>query len=567
MATYGIDLGTTYSCIFTIDQNGNPKLIKNMDENSDTLASAVYFESPTSIVVGENAKASAEEEPDRVVQFIKREIGKPEGFTRNFDGKDYSPTEISSLILKQLKAYAEAQGEEVRDVVITVPAYFGLEERNATREAGILAGLNVLNLINEPTAAALSYCARQFQEEKTVLVYDLGGGTFDVTLVKMEMVPNEHGEEVQRVKVIATGGNDLLGGKDWDDALYEKIVQACYDEYGISADDLSPETKQMIRSKVETAKKKLSHTQNTRVAVNVNDEGIIRVPITREDFEAMTSDKVAQTMNYVEDVLNKAGNPEIDTVLLVGGSTFMPMIREAVHNRFPGKVQLEDPNLAVAKGAALFANMLVEDIQELIDKKIISGELDSDTTFEDFAKKVEEETVSQGGQFSYSSLANALGTKPPIDETTSTSFGPGILSQDDQYVIDNIIKMGETIPATVTKTYYTVADNQKMVVLSAYEDRSMADTVIPKEDSEGNPLAYNPADQAKLLGQAQMFLPPNTKRGTPIEVTFVVETMGLYMRAINLDTGETVEANIKFNSDIDMDNSAVHSVDVSSGEL
>ena len=214
MSTFGIDLGTTYSCIATLDRNGNPEVIRNQIDASDTLASAVFFESADNVIIGNGAKDMVETDGDRVVQFVKREIGKPNARTYEFDGKTYTPVEISALILRRLKQMAEEQGHTVDDVVITCPAYFGFEEKNATKQAGQLAGMNVLNIINEPTAAALSYCARQFQEERTIMVYDLGGGTFDVTIVKMSMVTRPDGSEGQKVVVVATGGNDLLGGKD-----------------------------------------------------------------------------------------------------------------------------------------------------------------------------------------------------------------------------------------------------------------------------------------------------------------------------------------------------------------
>ena len=242
MSTYGIDLGTTYSCIAALDRNGNPEVVRNQTDASDTLASAVFFESADNVVIGNSAKDMVETDGERVVQFVKREIGKPNAQTYEFDGKTYTPVEISALILGRLKQMVEEQGGTVEDVVITCPAYFGLEERNATKEAGKLAGMNVLNLINEPTAAALSYCARQFQEERTILVYDLGGGTFDVTIVKMSLVTNAEGNEVQKVAVVATGGNDLLGGKDWDDKLFDFIMQACCDDNALTPDEINAET-------------------------------------------------------------------------------------------------------------------------------------------------------------------------------------------------------------------------------------------------------------------------------------------------------------------------------------
>ena len=357
MSTYGIDLGTTYSCIARLDQNGNPEVVRNNEDNSNTLASVVFFENENNVIVGQAAKENIETDGDRVVQFVKREIGKAASRTYTFDGKTYTPVEISALILTRLKNIVESQGGTIDNVVITVPAYFGLEERSATKQAGELAGLNVLSLINEPTAAALSYCARQFQEDRTILVYDLGGGTFDVTVVKMSMTPNDQGGDVQKITVLATGGDDRLGGKDWDDKLFNYILSACCDENGLTQDDIEAETRQDIRSKVEEAKRKLSQKESTKVRIDVNGSRT-EVVVTRKDFERLTADKVAQTMNFVDSTLAKVPDAVIDTVLLVGGSTYMPMIKNAVEEKFPGKVQQHDPDQAVAKGAAIYASML-----------------------------------------------------------------------------------------------------------------------------------------------------------------------------------------------------------------
>ena len=297
MSTYGIDLGTTYSCIAHLDANGNPEVIRNNEDDSNTVASVVFFENENNVVVGQAAKENVETDGDRVVQFVKREIGKRDTRTYEFDGKTYTPVEISALILTRLKNLVEAQGGTIDDVVITVPAYFGLEERSATRQAGELAGLNVLSLINEPTAAALSYCARQFQEDRTILVYDLGGGTFDVTVVKMSVTQNSAGRDVQKITVLATGGDDRLGGKDWDDRLYAHILRACCDENGLTPEDVEAETRQDIRSKVEEAKRKLSKKQAAKVRIDVNGSRT-EITIKRTDFEQMTSDIVAKTMRH-----------------------------------------------------------------------------------------------------------------------------------------------------------------------------------------------------------------------------------------------------------------------------
>lgn len=554
MSTYGIDLGTTYSCIATLDRNGNPEVVRNQADASDTLASAVFFESADNVVIGNSAKDMVETDGERVVQFVKREIGKPNARTYEFDGKTYTPVEISALILGRLKQMVEEQGGSVDDVVITCPAYFGLEERNATKKAGELAGMNVLNLINEPTAAALSYCARQFQEERTILVYDLGGGTFDVTIVKMSLVMNADGNEVQKVTVITTGGNDELGGKDWDDKLFDHILQVCCDENGLTPDEIDVETRQLIRSRVETTKKKLSNAETAKVKINVNG-AVTTINISREEFENLTSDKVAQTMTYVEDTLQKAGNIEIDTVLLVGGSTFMPMIRNAVEARFPGKVQIEDPDRAVAKGAAICASMLVEEAEGSVPVPIptpISGGNDSG---DDDTTENTEPRVSHSG--------SGLSTSFVVEDQTPRSFGPGVLNEVGEYIIDNIIKMGEIMPATALKTYFTAADNMEKIVLRAFENMSQDDSLTPCVNNMGEPQQTDPAQNVKLLGELEMLLPPNTKKGSPIEVTFQVDAVGVYVKAVNLSTGEIVETTLRMESDVDTAKSAVNQMSIS----
>lgn len=548
MGTYGIDLGTTYSCIASLDHNGNPEVIRNQVDASDTLASAVFFESADNVVIGNSAKEMVETDGERVVQFVKREIGKPNARTYEFDGKTYTSVEISALILGRLKQMVEEQGGFVDDVVITCPAYFGLEERNATKKAGELAGMNVLNLINEPTAAALSYCARQFQEERTILVYDLGGGTFDVTIVKMSLVMNADGNEVQKVTVITTGGNDELGGKDWDDKLFDYILQVCCDENGLMPDEIDIETRQLIRSRVETTKKKLSDVESAKVKISVN-HAMTTINISRQEFENLTSDKVAQTMTYVEDTLQRAGNIEIDTVLLVGGSTFMPMIRNAVEARFPGKVQIEDPDRAVAKGAAICASMLVEEVEDGAEASVGSNGFQEEWT---------EATRSQATH-----AGSGLSTNFVVEDQTPRSFGPGVLNEDSDYIIDNIIKMGEIMPAIAVKTYYTAADNMTKIVLRAFENMSQEDNITPCVTNMGEPQPTDPAHNVKLLGELEMLLPPNTRKGSPIEVTFQVDAVGVYVKAVNLSTGEIVETTLRMESDIDAATSAVNQVNIS----
>ncbi len=542
MSTYGIDLGTTYSCIARLDSNGNPEVIRNNEDDSNTVASVVFFENENNVVVGQAAKENIETDGERVVQFVKRYIGKIDSRTYEFDGKTYTPVEISALILTRLKNLVEAQGGTVEDVVITVPAYFGLEERSATRQAGELAGLHVLSLINEPTAAALSYCARQFQEDRTILVYDLGGGTFDVTVVKMTMTQNDSGRDVQKITVLATGGDDRLGGFDWDDRLFNYILHACCDENGLTPEEIEAETRQDIRSKVEEAKRKLSKKQSAKVRIDVNGSRT-EILIKRSDFEQMTSDIVAKTMNFVDATLEKVPNVDIDTVLLVGGSTYMPMIINAVEAKFPGKVQQHDPDQAVAKGAAIYASMLVEEVDSLSE----TGE------------------ESTGGETP--SRAEQLTSKFTVEDQTPRSFGPGVVDTNGakhKYVLENFIKIGEKMPAVFSKTYYPLEDNQERVLLRAFENRSTDDTLIPCVDEDGNPQATDPAHNVKLLGELVVNLPPGTSRDTPIKVTFKVDASGVHVEAVNTKTDETFETFLRTESDIDVTKSAVHQLRISS---
>ena len=545
MSTYGIDLGTTYSCIARLDQNGNPEVIRNNEDNSNTLASVVFFENENNVIVGQVAKDNIETDGHRVVQFVKREIGKPTNRTYEFDDKVYTPVEISALILTRLKDIVESQGDTIDNVVITVPAYFGLEERSATKQAGELAGLNVLSLINEPTAAALSYCARQFQEDRTILVYDLGGGTFDVTIIKMSMT--EEGG-VQKIKVLATGGEDILGGKDWDDKLYDFILRACCEENGLSPEDLDAETRQDIRSKVEESKRKLSQKEKAKVRIDVNGSRT-EIVITRKDFERMTADLVGKTMNYVESTLQKVPDIEIDTVLLVGGSTYMPMIKEAVEARFPGKVQQHDPDQAVAKGAAIYASMLGLAVEN------------------DVTDETSSEPSGEIGEIPTDDKRAELAAKFTVEDQTPRSFGPGVVDTKGTkptYILENFIKIGEKMPAIATKTYYPIEDNQERVRLRAFENMSMDDVLIPCVDEEGEPQATDPAHNVKLLGELIVNLPPNTPKTTKIQVTFKVDASGVHVEAINTATGDKFETFLRTASDIDIDKSAVHQLRISS---
>lgn len=555
MATYGIDLGTTYSCIAKLDANGNPEIIQNLEDNSYTLASAVYFESETNSIVGDAAKEHVETDGDKVVQFAKRYIGKSgeDKVTWEVFEKVYSPVDISALILQRLKQMAEDQGENVKDVVITCPAYFKILERDATKKAGELAGLNVLNLINEPTAAALSYCEHQLQENKTILVYDLGGGTFDVTMLNFEMVTDDDGAEKANVDVVASEGNDRLGGKDWDDALFDYIMDLVADDTGIPKGDIDILTKQAIRDKVEKTKQKLTKKESAKLRVTVNDTTMSNVEVTRQSFEEITSGLVQKTLNYVDAILQRCPDVTIDTVLLVGGSTFMPMIKEAVENKFPGKVQQYEPNLAVAKGALIYSDIIMRE-------SILGDESGDD--------KMQQSNSDAKSPSYHASLGNF---NIDIADITPCSFGPGIMCNDNKdYMIDNLIIKDMKMPVIVKETYYPIVDNQEKIVFNVFENISKDKRVVPCIDQNGNPQEEcDPRLEVKLLGELDglcLELPPNTSKDTPIEVTFRLDADGLYIKAVNLMNGESIDTTIKMNADVDMENSPARYMRVSGEE-
>ena len=239
MTTFGIDLGTTYSCIACVDESGHATVIKNA-LGEDTTPSVVYFESADSVVVGRDAKNVAKLYPKQVVSLIKREMGKYPQL--EFHGKRHTPETVSALILRDLVRSAELAGHKVEDVVITVPAYFGVVQREATRNAGRIAGLNVLNVVPEPITAALHYEAMGTGEDRTILVFDLGGGTFDTTVIKLA------GDDIH---VVCTDGDDHLGGADWDDKIADFLLARFMEENPDSAAEASEEFRQELSTAAE----------------------------------------------------------------------------------------------------------------------------------------------------------------------------------------------------------------------------------------------------------------------------------------------------------------------------
>ena len=521
---YGIDLGTTYSVIAALDNTGKPEVFEFYSEGERVMPSAVYFQPEGVPVVGKEAKSMAETEPERVVQWVKRQIGKAD-VKYHFDGIEYGPIIISSLILKRIKEDIEQQGKEVNDVVITCPAYFGNEEKMATRQAGQIAGLNVLNIIHEPTAAALSYCSREFGEPRKIMVYDLGGGTFDVTLLNFSV--DKDGKNAA-IDIIDSKGDDKLGGIDWDSRLFDHICKLYADSKNIEVSDIDDDIKAGIKIKVEDTKKALSR-MDVR-SINAGDE---RIEVTKQDFEYVSKDLVDRTMNFVRQLLasNELTPDDVNTVLLVGGSSKMPMIQEAVKALFPGKVRVEDPDFAVAKGAAIAAYMFITPLPVPVGP---GGEND-------------------GGNSGDTSTGVGLIPEIKVNDKLSRSFGPAIWTRDSSgsevFRVNNILFIGDHSPSEAEAVYGTMADNQEVVIIPVYEnvgkDREAHKFIVPSEDENGKLQASDPALNVKKIGEVTLNLPAGTPAGSPIKVRFECSTEGLTVYAENVNTGEKVKTTIQ----------------------
>ena len=355
----GIDLGTTNSVVAVLE-GGEPTVIANAEGNR-TTPSIVAFKSEE-VLVGELAKRQAITNPDNTVRSIKRHIGT--NWKENFEGKDYTPQEISARILQKLKRDAESYlGDDVTDAVITVPAYFNDAERQATKEAGQIAGLNVLRIINEPTAASLSYGLENNEDQK-ILVFDLGGGTFDVSILEIS-------EGVFEVK--STSGDSKLGGDDWDQRVMDWLIEKFKSSTGI---DLSNDKMaiQRVQEGAEKAKIELSSTSETEINlpfITANDAGPQHLleKLSRSEFEKITADLVERTKEPVENALSDAGMQfsDIDHVILVGGSTRMPSVQQLVKS-LTGKDPHKgvNPDEVVASGAAIQAGVLKGDVKDVL---------------------------------------------------------------------------------------------------------------------------------------------------------------------------------------------------------
>ena len=474
--TVGIDLGTTFSSIAQLDDDGNPVTIANEDDEVET-PSLILLAEGGRVIVGPNRMRAAMEDPDHVVERIKRHMGENQ-FKQTFDGREITPEFLSALILKKLRQDTEKRIGKIGNAVITVPYYFNDARRKSTEDAGRIAGLNVVDIINEPTAATLTYAwhrgelgnGRTDAKPHTALVYDLGGGTFDVTVVRYTPT---------HFQVLATDGDVHLGGVDWNDRLLDYVAEEFKARHGIDVRE-SPATVLMLRNDCDLAKLEL--TDQTQTTISCRHAGkSVRVNVTREKFEELTADLLQRTADTSMLVIEQAKlTPEqMHAVVLVGGSTLMPQVPRMLENLVGQKPYTEiSPHTAVAQGAAIHAAIL--------------------------------EVKHRGDRCSLAEKVRKMLAGVKQDNVNSHGLGVLATNPKSRKEINHVmIPRNTRLPVKVTQTFKTNQENQQRVSVQVIE----GDAPDPRACS--------------LLGKCRITeLPPDLPKGSPIEVTYAFDASG-----------------------------------------
>jgi molecular chaperone DnaK len=479
MALIGIDLGTTYCAVATLDDRGRPVTVPNRDGEVLT-PSAVYLAPDESAVVGQPALDMALETPDRVATLVKRRMGLPD-YSREVAGRTFRPETLSAVILRKLAQDAEVQLGRIDGCVITVPAYFDDTRRKATMDAGRIAGLDVLDIIDEPSAAALAYSLQSvtFADPRTVLVYDLGGGTFDVTLVRLSP---------KRFQVLAIEGDVRLGGKDWDDRLVNHVAGQFARKFGADPRD-DPQSLALLHAAAERAKRALSKVEQASVTAS-HAGHTMTVPLTRAEFESITKDLLVRTRLTTQQVLahSRLTWPEVDQVLLVGGSTHMPMtgkmLRELTGREPDRSLAVSE---VVARGAAAHAGI---------------------------------------GRHRGGTGADLLDGVIEIS-VNAHSLGVEVRRAGDR-VNDRLIPKNTQLPAAESRVYRTVGDGQEKVRVRILQgDAEQAEACIP-------------VGECWIDG-----LPAELPKGSPVQVRCGVGANGrIEVMALDMTSGRLARAEI-----------------------
>ncbi|MFO0953934.1 MAG: Hsp70 family protein [Isosphaeraceae bacterium] len=520
---FGIDLGTTYSAIAYVDEHGKPVIVPNQE--SERITPSVVLFDGDSVIVGNTAKESAKVEPHRVVSRVKQHMGDPH-FVFEYEGQAYSPEDVSSFILRKVVGDAAvALGDEpITDVVITCPAYFGTPEREATANAGRLAGLNVRAILNEPTAAAIAYGLEQ-GEDQTVLVYDLGGGTFDVTMIEIRD---------RLIRVICTGGDHRLGGALWDEAVVMYLADQFRQQTGEESDPLDdPEVLNDLFLQAERGKKTL--TQRDKAPFRVTHAGQqARVELERSKFEEITKHLLDRTVELTREMLADArakGVNDFDKIILVGGATRMPQVHARLVAEFGKTPESFDPDEAVAKGAALFGlkESLQQEVKEILAPSIPAaaaegGGLNLDAVSEAQVSAALDRLEKDLGFTLTGPVRELVNTR--VVNVLSKSLGVVAKDPNNKDVVVYLLPRNGEVPMERSSDFGTDAANQAGVDI-----RVMA----------GERDSPEPTD-CQDVGTATLNLPSGLPAQSPIRVRFSISRDGrLGVTATDLTGGGSID--------------------------